>query len=211
MLNYSFNISLKVYSVFLLVLSVMIMLPDRNRLYSFFIQNDFVSKPNMWQPVFVRQKNKWYYLIKYFVVGIIIMECLFPYIKSGNFNDDKALRPYLHGAYLVKELYSPTSLSMFPQDRTIKKVFVHRQGYLIFQDEKDEVWDFRMTYVPESDFIYIEDGTNTDIQYLKYAYEKKRQYAKSSSVFNKKQREYIILCVCKALRFTKNGFASKRF
>ncbi|MBX9852190.1 MAG: hypothetical protein K2X86_10595 [Cytophagaceae bacterium] len=64
-------------------------------------------------------------------------------MTNQNFNDDVAERPFLHGAYEVKE-------SIFKGDNagenfsSVKRFFIHRNGYIIFQDYNDQMKDFRL-------------------------------------------------------------------
>lgn len=74
-----------------------------------------------------------------FIIGIILIESLYPHVRSRNFNDDKAERPYLHGAYEVTYT-DPDSVGAVP----VQRIFIHRDGYLIFQNNKDEMHDYKL-------------------------------------------------------------------
>ena len=70
---------------------------------------------------------------KTLLIALILVEGFFPYLKTGNFNDDTFSRPKFHGGYEIGD-----------NDLGLKRLFVHRHGYLIFQNEKDEFQDFQL-------------------------------------------------------------------
>lgn len=70
-------------------------------------------------------------LLKTVFVVTVLVECIFPTVLSGNFNDDNYPRLMHHGAYRVEGSH------------TIKRVFVHRREYLIL-----ERWDGQFLSYP---------------------------------------------------------------
>ncbi|MFZ5554409.1 MAG: hypothetical protein ACOZCO_14920 [Bacteroidota bacterium] len=135
MINFSFDISVKIFSSFLLLLSVIIISPHIKRLY-FFVVQEKVINITMYSPVFSSLVQRRTYLtIKLFVLAIIFYNALAIYFISGNFNDDLAKRPLFHGAYDVKENASGW-----------KRVFIHRRGYFIIQTQDERMYDFKLEY-----------------------------------------------------------------
>ena len=65
---------------------------------------------------------------------------LFPYIKSGHYNDDNVPRNYLHGAYEVSKIETINPEIAFD----IKRFFIHRKNYFIFQYQDDSLEDFHL-------------------------------------------------------------------
>lgn len=126
-LNLSFDISVKLYSAFLLLLCLFVLTPDAPRLWAFFFRQQPPPAPFR-SPVF-RGKGV-YLLAKALAIGLILADALYPYLSSGNFNDDRAPRPPLHGAY---EVMSGNSW---------QRVFVHRKGYFIIQSEEGRMQDY---------------------------------------------------------------------
>jgi uncharacterized membrane protein YphA (DoxX/SURF4 family) len=129
-INFSYDISVKLYSAFLLLLSLIVAAPDARRLFFFFAKNQALPCA-FWQPRFSRRRL--YLLAKTAVIGLILWEALHIYVASGNFNDDRAPRPAFHGAWEVsgKEEW--------------RRLFVHRKGYLIVQDRDDKMQDYGLT------------------------------------------------------------------
>lgn len=136
MINFSFDISVKFLSSFLLLLSVMLVMPDSRRLWDFFFTQNTVEHHKSWEPQFVLNRSLFYGLGKALIIGFIVVDALFPYVEIGNFNDDVGAKPYLHGAYEVEE-FSGDSPEW-------KRAFVHRQGYFIIQSPDESMEDFRM-------------------------------------------------------------------
>ena len=131
-INLGFDISVKLYSSFLLLCFILILCPYSKYLYSVFSFQAEIENPNI--PRFnlgkLESKKR---IIKLGVIILFIVEGLYPYLKTGNFNDDSFPRPQFHGAYSVSE-----------NELGVKRVFIHRQGYLIFQNKEDEFQDFQL-------------------------------------------------------------------
>jgi hypothetical protein len=154
--NFSFDISVKLYSLFLLCLSMYLLAPYSRRLYySLFTQKEIPGMlhgegialtRNLFVPVF----------IKSFIALFIFFESLYPYIRSGNFNDDNAKRPYLHGAYEVKQVIAANTI-LTEDNYPVKRFFIHRSGYIIFQNQKDEMQDFSLSYDTVAHFLVVKD------------------------------------------------------
>src|SRR3569832_2039929 len=81
--------------------------------------------------------------LKCLVIGLIALEALYPFEASGNFNGDKAKRPYLHGAYEVRRMISNGDTT---ESSIVKRLFIHRDDYMIFQDSQDNMRDYKFTY-----------------------------------------------------------------
>ncbi len=140
-INFFFDISVKIYSLFLLSLALFLLSPFLKKLYDFFINEKTVSLKTSdsfnAQKLFIRTS------LKTFVIGLIFVEALFPYLSNWNFNDDNIPRPYLHGAYEIQNIYKEGE-EVSNNVLSFKRVFIHRKGYLIFQNEQDEMQDFKL-------------------------------------------------------------------
>lgn len=141
MINFSFDISVKVFSTFLLGLSLLITRPAWKSLYAFFILKK-TAVQNRWSPRYDdAKKHRSYLFAKSIVVLLILLDALLPYLKTGNFNDDLVERPLFHGAYHVSDLNASGT-----QKSHYKKMFVHREGYFITQKLDDSMMDYVLTY-----------------------------------------------------------------
>jgi hypothetical protein len=152
MINFSFNISVKIYSCFLLLLSAIIIAPNIKRLYSFFINNN-ADKQENWKPVYSIRRTKWLYItLKSVILIWMISSILSEYIRSGHFNDDKAERIAFHGSYEIPVFVSngDTLLPLTTDNLRWRRLFIHRDGYLIAQSMNDDMQD----YLFESDTLH---------------------------------------------------------
>jgi len=135
-INLCFDISVKLLSSFLLFITLLLLYPHLRLLLQLFVYKQPVQAPALapW-PIF-EQKPVLKKALKTLVGIGLCAWVLWPYVVTRNFNDDKAPRPYLHGAYklIPERSSSPT---------TIKRVFVHRGGFLIFQDAEDHFTDYK--------------------------------------------------------------------
>jgi hypothetical protein len=99
-----------------------------------------------------------------------LAEAFSPYIKNNNFNDDKAARPYLHGAYEVTQKIV-LSDTLFKQNYLYNRFFIHRNGYIIFEDSNGNMKDFALQYDTLNHHLFLEDykHNTTTINY-RYSY-----------------------------------------
>lgn len=80
-------------------------------------------------------------MIKVGVVSGMLFYVLFPYLEYGNFNDDKKGRIFLHGAYQVEEIIKGKD-TIDKSHFQIKNIFVHRNSYMIFQGDNNQMTDY---------------------------------------------------------------------
>jgi len=148
MINFGFNISVKFYSSFLMLLSVVIIGPHLNRLVQFFLKEESAEPWRGWRPKWGgKQKRMIYAGLKTLVILILFFDVLAPYFETGSFNSDTAPRPPMHGAYQVHS-FQLDGAGAAP-GQTWKRVFVHRKGYLIIQTQTDIVESFPLSYAED--------------------------------------------------------------
>jgi hypothetical protein len=154
--NFSFDISVKVYSLFLLVGFILLI----SKYLSFLLQVFIQQKPAIFpreNEVFFINNSKLKKGIKLVVILLFLVEGLFPFVATQNFNDDTFPRPKLHGAYEIVDSNSE-----------IKNVFIHRKGYLIFKNSKDEFQDFQLEIDSVNKQFLVFDYENKIHSELKY-------------------------------------------
>lgn len=166
--NFSFDISVKLYSLFLLVITVYLFSPILNPLWNLLVNKQIHSLSDYKVHHFVFQRKSINQVLKIACIVFVLLESLYPYLKIGNFNDDKFPRPILHGVYeLRNSLIGNDSLSK--QESVIQRVFVHRDGYLIFQDQNEEMYDYKLT-VNESKKQFVLTDYDAQKQVFDYSY-----------------------------------------
>jgi hypothetical protein len=139
-INLSFDISVKLYSSFLLLLALFISFPTIKMLIGYRSSHD--------QKEFsadIKKASRLSYVFPVFVI-IFLAEVFFPLIRLESWNDDVAERPFMHGAY-----------ECIDKDSEIKRLFIHRDGYLIFQDRMDNFADFKLNIERMSGTMNLQD------------------------------------------------------
>jgi hypothetical protein len=143
--NFGFDISVKLFSLLLLFLNLYLLIPYIKNLYHFFFtQRSVTGKSNTAKVVFIQNR----FLsasLKWFIAGIIFLEAFYPFIKTGNFNGDNATRPSMHGAYEVTQ-YIAGSDTLKPASFPVKRFFIHKDSFMIFQNREDEMTDYKLSY-----------------------------------------------------------------
>ena len=156
MINFGFDISVKVFSLFLALLSIVIISPDTKRLYQLFtyklvdsriVGHTFESKKSVLK----------YALLKSLVVSLILFESIGPYVETQNFNDDTFTKPYLNGAYFVVNSNTDT--------REIKRVFFHRKQYFIIQYANDSFESFQLEFAKNKKSITLISEHDSTLRY----------------------------------------------
>ncbi len=159
MINFGFDISVKIYSIFLFLLSFLLAIPHLRSLQHFFFsrpqpiivdQNQYDSKPHSKSQLLL------YAIGKPLIIGLIALEALFPYFRTQNFNDDLSEKPYLNGAYKVQSFYSTTEVKKKP-----KRIYIHRRGYFIIEYEDETQESLNLEYVNENRILKLMDTDST--------------------------------------------------
>jgi hypothetical protein len=142
-INFGFDISVKLFSSFLLLLSILILLPYFKVFYQFFI----LQKVSQLHAPKVDLPKKYYLSSKFILLSLIVLNAFLPYIQTQNFNDDTASRPFLHGAYLVEDFnWDHQKIDACLDEKTRwHRIFIHRRGYFIIQNMQGKFQDFKLS------------------------------------------------------------------
>ncbi len=158
--NLGFDISVKLFSSFLLFITLILLAPSLKNILQFFVMNKSISLSYFTGENFIHPK-----VIRFSIKGIIVLfifsESLFPYIQSGNYNDDIAPRISMHGAYEITKTQSDGIL----ENLNIKRFFIHRQGYFIFQYEGDSMKDFHLEIQQNKLILTNYDEEKIELEY----------------------------------------------
>lgn len=156
LINIGFDISVKFFSLILFLMTIFALKDDWIPMYRFFIlkqelkKKEIESYPKL-QPFLV--------FFRTVFIGISVMLILLPYSNSGNYNDDTAGRPLLHGAFKNVD-----------QHADIQYIFFHRNNYLILMDKNEKMTDFHFSLTSKNRLIlenYNGQKTNLDFVYQK--------------------------------------------
>lgn len=195
MINFGFDISVKIFSLFLFCIACYLLAPYMPRLVRAFFTNKEIAATSPAVKAVPGRRIFIHVFIQCFIVGLLFFEAVYPYLRDKNFNDDLAPRPYLHGAYEVKRMILGTD-TLSDDSRIIQKFFIHRNGYLIFQDAQQQMSDYKFDY-SDSLHMYV----MTDYQQNKVPVVTKYQEADSVLILEYKQRGNTIQLMGKALNW----------
>lgn len=146
MLNFGFDITVKLYSLFLLFICFILLSPHLKSIWNLFIkskQGALVIEG--YQPI-TKSQLRFYTISKTIAIGLIAYESCGFYFATNNLNDDLSPRPELHGAY---DIYLLTDNGhIIPADMghpgRFRRVFFHRQNYFIIQRMDDLFIDYKV-------------------------------------------------------------------
>lgn len=149
-INLSFDISVKLYSAFVLTISLYLLLPYAKEIYlslKFQKPLKFLSNP------FTRDKK--YYLAKSVVALFILLESVVPAYESYRIQQIQPKNGNLYGAYEVLNTTNPMD---------IKRIFIHKDNYFIVQTMEDDFIDYRLQWSTKEDAIYLTDYDNQTLK-----------------------------------------------
>jgi uncharacterized membrane protein YphA (DoxX/SURF4 family) len=141
-INLSFDISVKLYSLFLTFLTCLIIQPHAKELVAFLLTKNYSTN------IFLQRKSKHKFLIfvKWMMILLIIVDGLAVYVKSNNYNDDAQPKPLLHGAYeaTIFVVNGDTLPPLTTDTIRWRRIFMHNRGYLITQYMNDAMQDYEL-------------------------------------------------------------------
>lgn len=161
--NFGFDISVKVYSCFLLLMTLVLLAPSMCSILHFFVMNQHAAMPQIDGNLV--DLNVLRISLKTSVLFMFFTEAIVPHIQDGHFNGDKAPRNHLHGAYglfhFENQQATHSPVGIWP-----KRMFIHRHGYLIFQYENDTMEDFYMEINPTQLILTNYKGESFTVNYM---------------------------------------------
>lgn len=164
-INVGFDISVKLFSGFLISLICILLQPQFRRLYDFLVLQKQVHLKS--EPSYTEffKNDSIIPTVKTFIICLCLIESLFPYASARNFNDDTAERPYLHGAYEITE----TQVISFRAGSYLGlgRFFIHRSGYIIFENDKNQMRDYKLNIDQEKNIFELTnyDGRKSSLDY----------------------------------------------
>jgi hypothetical protein len=166
LINIGFDISVKLFTLFLLMVLFFNLYPSFKTIYAFFIQHKPVQLSTA--SLAATHVNKWVHTgICAGIVGFIV----FPSISTGALNDDKVERPPLHGAYQIAHFIINND-KLNNCDFPYKRFFIHRNNYIIFQKEDETMVDYFFEINAGRKQMDIRDYQNNKITVM-YTYDEK--------------------------------------
>ncbi|WP_312297178.1 hypothetical protein [Chryseobacterium sp.] len=155
-INLGFDISVKLFSLMLLSMTVFALKDDWKTLYEFFILKKDMPRKGIVKDNLNKPFMAWF---KTAFLGLSLVIIIFPYMSSGNYNDDIAKRPFLHGAFRNEN-----------ENSEIRYIFFHRHRYVIFMDRNENMRDYHYTAVSPGHLLledYNGEKINAEVIYSK--------------------------------------------
>ncbi|MCU0435547.1 MAG: hypothetical protein MUC87_18960 [Bacteroidia bacterium] len=148
LINFGFDVSVKLLSLFLLLLAVIVAWPAARQLGTLFFRQQAVQ-PHTAPALFPKLGGKWRLALKTLLIALFLCESLYAFVRYNGFNDDEVSRPLLHGAYEVTLQINENNELVLPlhgNGQSIRRIFVHRRGHLIFQMNNEQMIDHTLVY-----------------------------------------------------------------
>lgn len=124
LINLSFNISVKFFTIFLILINIFLYIfSEHGQITSFSILNFRTSRYQL--------------LLNIFFLFLFLFEGMHPYLSSGNFNDDLHTRPSMHGSYRITDTSA-----------TLDRICIHRDGYFILMKDGSVQGSYQMKMKP---------------------------------------------------------------
>jgi hypothetical protein len=152
-MNISFDISVKFYSAFLFMLSAIILFENKRKILKGL---GLLPEESRSDHAVMEVNFPLRIVLKYFVWVVIMGESFYMYFAEWNFNDDRAQRPKYHGAYLVVDSND--------QAIGIKRIYIHRKGYLITEAADGKQKDFKFQLEESGNWYLTDAETNTGFE-----------------------------------------------
>lgn len=134
-LNFCYNIPVKLLSTHLLVIAIILILPDIKRLIAFFILNK-PTTPVPVQPAYKSAKDKYIYIIvKTVIIGIFLVSDISQAVIMQRGLAEMSKRSTLYGIYDVQEfiLNGDTLPALTTDTRRWRRMYVHGSGSVNIQ------------------------------------------------------------------------------
>jgi uncharacterized membrane protein YphA (DoxX/SURF4 family) len=143
MVNFSFDISVKLFSLSLLAFTGILLLqyPEQWRMML-----QLPAKPKVVQ---LRQEPPYFRWGRALILSLFVVESVYPSIVTGSTNDDELARPTYHGAYSVAE------------HSNLARVYVHRQDYVIFENKQHDHLSLKIVSKTAGELTLLDEVTNT--------------------------------------------------
>jgi uncharacterized membrane protein YphA (DoxX/SURF4 family) len=151
LVNFGFDISVKLFSLLLLFLSLIVASPAIVAL----VRTLVLRRPVDVDASPARPPHRYAVAASTLIAAIILAESLAPYLSVDALDDDRAARPPMHGAYEVTSIVRNGDTVAERTSPEFQRIFIHRRGYLITQRGDDEMRDYRITHDSASARLYL--------------------------------------------------------
>lgn len=166
-INLSFDISVKLYTLFLLFLSALIIGPHWKQLLNFFLKGESAKLESDGGHLSFLYQPKTRATLKTFVFGVLLIEALHFPLSTGSVNDDSISRPLYHGAYEIVSIKDDGGAEV-ESLQILERFFIHRRSYLIYQFKDDQMVDYVLKDT-EYDSIKVKSKNSEDLNNIYFS------------------------------------------
>jgi hypothetical protein len=159
LINISFDISVKFFTLFLIGLTIFTFRNEIRYWLNFLLGKNGSHHAIMIQPPFDWQPKSTVLTLLFPL--LVLIETLVPHLISEEFNGDFVKKSHWHGAYEVQVIRNPKDSSWY----SIKRLFFHKDQYLIFQTNDDQFLDFPYVITNGRNKIQLNLGDNKFITF----------------------------------------------
>jgi hypothetical protein len=149
MINIGFDITVKLLSSYLVIVSFYVLSPFLKNLFAFFIENKESTKPEMQLTL----KPKVRTIIKAIVMILLLTEVLLSYIQIGSTNGREMEKIAHFGSYEVTQ----KNAVIFGHSN-INRIHIHSKGCLILESENGNFIDFPIRIAPDQSIFVNKEG-----------------------------------------------------
>ncbi|MEI3802857.1 MULTISPECIES: hypothetical protein [unclassified Chitinophaga] len=136
-MNFFYDIPVKIFSAHLLLIAGVIVLPDLQRLITFFFSDKTVPAASSWHPRYsLKQQRITYLTIKIIVVGFILYHKIYSFTLMQQTFSNIPTTP-LYGTYEIQA--APAFPDTTPLFNNWKKMYIEKSGMLIARDTNEEL------------------------------------------------------------------------
>lgn len=135
--NIGFDISVKLLSTYLLILSIYVFTPSAPKIINAFLNTKFTQTPLPSLRLRTLPKR----IVKGSLLVILAVEILLPYPQFGKINGRDGKSIAFHGSYDIEIINGESQL--IPE--TTKRIHIHNRGYLITESMDGEFQDHPIT------------------------------------------------------------------
>lgn len=154
-INLSFDISVKTFSLLLLAMALYGLMPALGPLYRMLVLQ---KEAKLRAETSLRVRPHIRLGVKVFAVGLMVLQAVYPYLSQTGSGS------VLAGAYEVTEVSEagkPLALHQFP----VKRIFILEKGYIIFQHHDDSMKDYYLKTNSPEGILVMQDYNGNKRQF----------------------------------------------
>ena len=149
MINIGFDITVKLLSTYLVLVSLYVLSPFLKSLNAFFITNKESTKPE----TRLSLKPKTRTIVKTLLVILLFTEVLFGYVQIGSFNGREMEKIQHFGSYSIKQ-----GDSNVLNYKDIERIHIHSKGYLILENKDGAFIDLPIHIAPDQSIVIPQEN-----------------------------------------------------